>query len=60
MGEKSRRHFPDPAPKKVVKPVKAVLRPKKIVTTHTGFTPFTTFFPVALKNCQLLAALPLV
>ena len=29
MGEKRRRHFPDPAPKKMVKLVKAVFRPEK-------------------------------
>ena len=29
MGEKRRRHFPNHAPKKVVKQVKAVFRPKK-------------------------------
>ena len=29
MGEKRRRHFPNHAPKKVVKQVKAVFRPEK-------------------------------
>jgi hypothetical protein len=29
---------------KVVKPVKAVFRPKKLVIIHTGFAPFSTFF----------------
>ena len=61
MGEKRRRHFPNHAPKKVVKLVKAVFRPEKIVaTTHTGFATFTAFFPGILKNCQLLVALPSV
>ena len=61
MGEKRRRHFPNHAPKKVVKLVKAVFRPEKIVaTTHTGFATFTAFFPVALEKCQFLATLPSV
>jgi hypothetical protein len=29
MGEKRRRHFPNHAPKKVVKPAKVVFRPEK-------------------------------
>ena len=61
MGEKRRRHFPDPAPKKMVKLVKAVFRPEKIVaTTHTGFATFTAFFPGVLKNYQFLVGLPSV
>ena len=61
MGEKRRRHFPNHAPKKVVKLVKAVFRPEKIVaTTHTGFATFTAFFPGILKNCQFLIVLPSV
>ena len=57
MGEKRRRHFPDPAPKKVVNQVKVVFRTEKIVATiHTGFATFTSFFPVALEKCQFLAS----
>ena len=38
--------------------MKVVSERKKIVTTpDTSFAAFTTFFPVALKNCQFLAAL---
>jgi hypothetical protein len=44
IGEKNRRHFPKPAPKKVVKPAKAVLRPEKTRRRNTGFTAFSTFF----------------
>jgi hypothetical protein len=29
MGEKSRRHFPEPVTKKALKPAKAVFRPEK-------------------------------
>ena len=60
MGEKRRRHFPNHAPKKVVKLVKPVFRPKKLVATHTGFATFTAFFPGILKNCQFLIVLPSV
>ena len=60
MGEKRRRHFPNHAPKKVVKPAKVVFRPEKLAANHTGFATFTAFFPVALENCQLLVALPSV
>ena len=60
MGEKRRRHFPNHAPKKVVKRVKVVSPRKNLVATHTGFAAFTTFFPGILKNCQLLVALPSV
>ena len=55
--EKHRRHFPNHAPKKVVKRVKVVSPRKKLVATHTGFAAFTAFFPGVLKNCQLLIAL---
>jgi hypothetical protein len=34
----------------VVKPLKVVLRPEKIVATHAGFAAFTPLFPHALKN----------
>ena len=57
MGEKRRRHFPNHAPKKVVKQVKVVSGRKNLVATHTGFATFTAFFPGVLKNCQLLATL---
>ena len=57
MGEKHRRHFPNHAPKKVVKPVKVVSGRKNLVATHTGFATFTAFFPVALEKCQFLATL---
>ena len=57
MGEKRRRHFPNHAPKKVVKPAKVVFRPEKLAASHNGFTTFTAFFPGVLKNCQLLIAL---
>ena len=60
MGEKRRRHFPNHAPKKVVKALKVVSGRKKIVTIHTGFATFTAFFPGVLKNCQFLATLPSV
>ena len=60
MGEKRRRHFPNHAPKKVVKPAKVVFRPEKLAANHTGFATFTAFFPGILKNCQFLAALPSV
>ena len=60
MGEKRRRHFPNHAPKKVVKPVKVVSGRKNLVATHTGFATFTSFFPGILKNCQFLIALPSV
>jgi hypothetical protein len=61
MGEKSRRHFPNPAPKKALKPVKAVLRPEKKSSPPTPVSPPSPpFFPVALKNCQFLTALPSV
>jgi hypothetical protein len=60
MGEKRRRHFPNHAPKKVVKPVKVVSGCKNLVATHTGFATFTAFFPVALEKCQFLVALPSV
>jgi hypothetical protein len=60
MGEKRRRHFPNHAPKKVVKPVKVVSGRKNLVATHTGFATFTAFFPVALEKCQFLATLPSV
>jgi hypothetical protein len=53
MGEKRRRHFPNHAPKKVVKPVKVVSGRKNLVATHTGFATFTAFFTGALENCQL-------
>jgi hypothetical protein len=60
-GRKISPTFSRPGPEKGGEAGKSgVAAQKKIVTTHTGFTPFTTFFPVALKNCQLLAALPLV
>ena len=29
--------------------------PKNLIATHTGFTTFTAFFPVAMKKCQFLA-----
>ena len=60
MGEKRRRHFPEPAPKKVVKALKVVSARKKLATIHTGFATFTAFFPGVLKNCQLLVTLPSV
>ena len=60
MGEKRRRHFPNHAPKKVVKPVKVVSGRKNLVATHTGFATYPTFFPGVLKNCQLFATLPSV
>ena len=60
MGEKRRRHFPNHAPKKVVKPVKVVSGRKNLVATHTGFATFTSFFPGILKNCQFLVPLPSV
>ena len=60
MGEKRRRHFPNHAPKKVVKPVKVVSGRKNLVATHTGFAVFPAFFPGALEKCQFLAALPSV
>ena len=60
MGEKRRRHFPNHAPKKVVKLVKVVSGRKNLVATHTGFATFTAFFPGVLKNCQLLVTLPSV
>jgi hypothetical protein len=53
MGEKRRRHFPNHAPKKVVKPVKVVSGRKKLAANHTGFATFTAFFTGALENCQL-------
>ena len=43
-----------------MKPVKVVSGRKNLIATHTGFAAFTTFFPVALKYCQFLAALPSV
>ena len=58
--EKRRRHFPNHAPKKVVKPAKVVFRPEKLAANHTGFATFTAFFPVALEKCQFLIALPSV
>ena len=58
--EKRRRHFPNHAPKKVVKPAKVVFRPEKLAANHTGFATFTAFFPGVLKNCQLLVTLPSV
>ena len=58
MGEKRRRHFPNHAPKKAVKPVKVVSGRKNLAAIHTGFATFTAFFPVALENCQFLVALP--
>ena len=58
--EKRRRHFPNHAPKKVVKPAKVVFRPEKLAANHTGFATFTAFFPVALEKCQFLATLPSV
>ena len=58
--EKRRRHFPNHAPKKVVKRAKVVFRPEKLAANHTGFATFTAFFPVALEKCQFLATLPSV
>ena len=60
MGEKRRRHFPNHAPKKVVKQVKVVFRLEKLAAIHTGFAAFTAFFPGILKSCQFLIALPSV
>ena len=60
MGEKRRRHFPNHAPKKVVKELKVMSGRKNLVATHTGFATFTAFFPGILKNCHFLAALPSV
>ena len=60
MGEKRRRHFPNHAPKKVVKQVKVVSGRKNLVATHTGFATFTAFFPGILEKCQFLIALPSV
>ena len=57
MGEKRRRHFPNHAPKKAVKPVKVVSGRKNLAAIHTGFATFTAFFPGILKNCQFLVAL---
>ena len=55
--EKRRRHFPNHAPKKVVKQAKLVVfRPDKLAANHTGFATFTAFFPVALEKCQFLAS----
>jgi hypothetical protein len=55
MGEKRRRHFPNHAPKKVVKPVKVVSGRKKLAATHTGFAVFTPFLPVVLIKCQFFS-----
>ena len=60
MGEKRRRHFPNHAPKKVVKPVKVVSGRKKLAANHTGFAVFPAFFPGALEKCQFLVTLPSV
>ena len=54
--EKRRRHFPNHAPKKAVKPVKVVSGRKNLAAIHTGFATFTAFAPVALLKCQFLAS----
>ena len=52
--------FPQTGHEKGVETGKGAVDPRKIVTTHASFVTFITFFPVALKNCQFLAALPSV
>jgi hypothetical protein len=53
MGEKRRHHFPKPAPKKALKPVKVVSERKNSPPASPPSPPFT---PVVLIKCQFLAS----
>ncbi len=60
MGEKRRRHFPNHAPKKVVKRVKVVFRPEKTRRQPHRLRHLHRLFSGRFENCQFLAALPSV
>ena len=61
MGEKKRRrHFPNHAPKKVVKQVKAVFRPEKTRRQPHRLRRLHRLFTGVLIKCQFLVALPSV